>query len=290
MISFNAVLHELTQKLLSLHNEEQARVLALWILEWITGLTSVQLIAQKSLSFTKEQEELLAYVIECYVHKHMPLQYIFGNVPFLGLTITVHPHQLIPRPETEYWCSLLIECLNNLKKQALTILDMCTGSGCIALALAHHLPESIVYAVDISPEACRLATLNKEKNNIQNVVILQSDLYTALPSSLLFDLIVSNPPYISRQEWEYLDPRVKLWEDPHALIAEHHGLALLEGIIDQAPDWLQKNTKRSLPQLVLEIGHTQGKTVKELCEQKGFHKVCIGKDLAEKERFVFAYF
>lgn len=292
MNTISEILYRITQELAPLYSsKENALSSAWWILELITGLSSVQLLAKGSLILRAEQERQLNFILEQHIQHHMPLQYIAGSVPFLDLSITVRPPVLIPRPETEYWCSLILECLKKLKNQPLSILDLCTGTGCIALSLAHALPTAHVYAVDISSQACTLAQENKEKNGIENVTIIQSDLYTSLPPELSFDLIVSNPPYISEEEWDTLEPLVKEWEDPQALLAEHHGLAILEALIKEAPQWLKKNTEVSaqkVPQLVVEIGHTQGPAVKQLFEKAGFKNIIVRKDLQEKDRFVTA--
>ncbi len=278
------IMHELTPVY---HSKEHALWVAWWILELATGLSRTQLVAKGSLVLQPDQEKKLTFILEQHIKHHMPLQYLAGSVPFLDLSITVRPPLLIPRPETEYWCSLIIECLKKLKNQPLTILDLCTGTGCIALSFAHTLPAAHVYAVDIAAQACALAQENKEKNSISNVTIIQSDLYTSLSSGLSFDLIVSNPPYISRSEWQALEPMVKEWEDPQALIAEAHGLAIIEAIIQEAPQWLKKPIP-NIPQIVIEIGHTQGPAVKKLFEASGFKNSVVHQDLQGNDRFVTA--
>jgi release factor glutamine methyltransferase len=289
MVPIKTLVDSLVEQLLPVyHSRDQALPYAWWILEYVTGKSITSLIAQGSLELSLKEKQALATIIENHVKKHMPLQYIFGTVPFLDLTITVRPPILIPRPETEYWCSVLIEQVKQLNNQAITILDLCTGSGCIALAFAHAFPAAAVYAVDISPQACALAQENKENNKILNVTIFQSDLYSALPP-VKFDLIVSNPPYISKEEWSKLDPMVKQWEDPQALIAEHEGLSIITEIISQAPQWLKNNPEfqeLGLPQLALEIGHNQGPAVKEILRLNGFKNIHIVSDLAGKDRLV----
>jgi release factor glutamine methyltransferase len=284
-------LTHITQQLLTIHDKSQASIDAWWILEWITGLSHAQLISKKNLKFTAKQQILLNEVLYKHIDQHMPLQYIFGTVPFLDLTLTIRPPTLIPRPETEEWCSWLIAQLKQVQTQKLTILDLCTGSGCIGLALAHALPYAQVYGVDISDKACTLAQENSAKNTVTNSTILTSDLYSGLPKCIRFDLIVSNPPYLSREEWLNLDPGVKEWEDRHALVAEDNGLAIIKAIIRQAKHWLHHRAdfhNHNVPQIALEIGYNQGQLVRDIFIASEFSNITVRKDMAHKDRLVTA--
>ncbi len=274
-----------------LYPADQAASIARWIVSWVTGFSSTQLITRQHTTLSTRQIQLLYELLHEHVVEHKPLQYLFGHVPFLGLDILVRPPLLIPRPETEYWCSHLISQLLPIKAP-LVILDVCTGSGCIATALAHFLPHAKVYASDISPLACALASENALKNG-SAVTVFQSDLFFSIPSDLRFDLIVSNPPYISRKEWHQLPESVKKWEDPKALWAPKQGLGLLDEIITQAPLKLKPHSeliKHHIPQLVVEIGYKQGKLVEEIFHKAGFTAVMVHQDLAGKDRFVMGEF
>jgi release factor glutamine methyltransferase len=124
---------------------------------------------------------------------------------------------------------------------------------------------------------------------IKNVTFIHSDLFSGLPPSTRFDLIVANPPYIAHEEQEELPLSVKQWEDPQALFADNKGLALITAIIEQAPHWLSNNTlleKHNLPNLAIEIGHTQGAAVIELFINRGFTHVECLRDYAGKDRVV----
>lgn len=278
------------KQLNKLYTDDEQISVAHWLLEWVTGMSAAEVTAHSATQLTNTQQELLKIALHEHVVEHKPLQYIFGTVPFLSLTLTVRPPVLIPRPETEYWCSYLIEKLQQLPNQQLTILDMCTGSGCIALALAKALPDAKVYAVDKLDKACELAKENAQKNGL-SINVVQSDLFLQLPNDLRFDLIVSNPPYIDTQEWETLPESVKQWEDPSALLAHEHGLALLKQIINQAPAWLTKNPLMyRLPRLVVEIGYNQGKLVRDIFSRAGFTAIEVHKDLYGQDRFVTAEF
>ncbi len=139
-----------------LYCKDEAVSVARWVISWVTGMSAAELISHSQQQLTTAQMALLTSSLNAHITEHKPLQYIFGSVPFLGLDIHVRPPVLIPRPETEFWCSWLIKQLQEMSPRPLTILDMCTGSGCIALSLAHSLPYASVYAADISQEACAL--------------------------------------------------------------------------------------------------------------------------------------
>ncbi|MEX0672093.1 MAG: peptide chain release factor N(5)-glutamine methyltransferase [Candidatus Babeliales bacterium] len=258
-----------------------------WILEALLGEPKEKLIGQKSFGLTEEQEQTLAEWLTWLIDKKMPLQYLFGFVPFGDIEILVQPPILIPRPETEEWIYGLIQKLHTLSNQELTILDLCTGSGCIALALADALPTAHIYATDISKEALNLASHNAHHTGLINVTFLQSDLFETIPKNVQFDLIVANPPYIDEAEWKTLDPSVRDWEDKKALIADDHGYALIKKIIDEAPAFLNYNEEliyKKIENLWLEIGHQQGKTTKELLKKRGYATIAIQKDLSGKDR------
>lgn len=195
-----------------------------------------------------------------------PLAYVIGTVPFLGLELAIRPPILIPRPETEWWCELCIERLKKRQASPVKILDMCTGSGCCALALAHAFPESAVYAVDINPEAIKLARENAEKNSLSNVTFIESDLFTRVSPEFRFDCIVSNPPYISEKELVTLDRSVALWEDKRALIAPEEGLLLINKIVEALPQRLALGGEAWI-----EFGAEQASSVSMLAQQlEGF--------------------
>lgn len=284
------LLHEITHHLQPLYDSKVTAAQNAWyLLEKLTGLVEEQLIVVKEIALSDGQEKTLRNWLEQLINQHMPLQYILGSVPFLDTTIFVEPPILIPRPETEEWCAKLIETLkkNNLKK--LTILDLCTGSGCIALALAKAIPESFVTGTDIHEKALALAEKNRASNNITNAEIIYSDIYTGIPAGKKFDIIVGNPPYIALDEWQNLQPEVKDWEDKTALVAPEQGLAIISKIIAQAPQFL-KGSNITMPTLWLEIGYQQGKIVKAMIEQAGFTKVAILQDLYGNDRVVTGYY
>ncbi len=195
-----------------------------------------------------------------------PLQYIIGETDFMGLTFAVSPHVLIPRPDTEILCE---EAIRRIGKRAVRVLDIGTGSGALACAIAKHCPQADVTAVDISPEALETAKANAERNGVQ-VRFLLSDCFEAVRGEA-FDMIVSNPPYISDAEMEALEPEVL--SEPHlALRADDNGLAFYERISREAGEFLVPGGW-----LLFEIGWQQRDAVMALV------KAHIGEPFAMKD-------
>ena len=262
---------------------------AWWMIESVTGKTHAELIAERDITFTDEQITTLETYIKKQLEEKEPLQYLLGRVPFDNIEILVEPPVLIPRPETEEMCYKIIDMLNKLEHKNITILDIGTGTGCIAITLAKILPEAKLYATDISSEALALAEKNAKFNNTANITFLKSDVYENIPSNITFDFIVSNPPYIAEKEWEALDESVTKWEDKRALVAQKEGLELIERIVEQAPKFLKINQEmesQKTPRLMIEIGHLQGPAVKKIFQNTGFVDIIIGKDIENKDRFV----
>jgi release factor glutamine methyltransferase len=278
------------QQLLTVYDDALlCRQYAWWTLETILNKSKAQLITAEVLVLTNEQQATIAHwLTELIVHKK-PIQYLIGWVPFCDVDILVEPPILIPRPETEEWCSALIERLKNLKNQQITILDLCCGSGCIALALAHAMPQATVYAGDITPAAIALTKKNIAHNRVSNVVVVESNLFSAIPGPVKFDLVVTNPPYIAESEWPALDESVREWEDKKALCASDEGLAIIKKIIEEVPRWIVYNEEidmRNIPQLMIEIGYQQGPVVCALMRHANYMNVNIEKDLEGKDRVV----
>lgn len=297
--SVNALLTSIKERLLERYDDTMlATQYAWWMLEAITNRTQIELMLDQKIALTHEQQKKVEAWIHAQVIDHEPLAYLIGWVPFMDFKIICKPPTLIPRPETEEWCSELILSLNRLPSSprlrrtdgtGLNILDLCTGSGCIAIALAKALPYATLIATDISEDALALARENAQLNKVSNITFIKSDIYKQLDPTLTFDLIVSNPPYIASEEWKSLDISVTKWEDKKALEAPDHGLAILKEIITNAPQRLRTNAQHNQPRIVVEIGYQQGPAVKEIMETAGFKHVEIKKDLAGKDRTVWGY-
>jgi len=262
---------------------------AWWMLEAITQHDQAHLVASGDITLTPQQEAQIDDWCIKIIQQHMPIAYLLGAVPFNDIEIVVHPPTLIPRPETEEWTVQLIADLQKIKYKSITIIEPCTGTGCIALALAHALPQAMVWATDISLQALALAHKNARHNNVDNVTFVHSDLFKQIPIHIRADIIVVNPPYISEQEWQTLDTSVTKWEDKQALVAPDDGLAIIQQIIKQAPQWLQINKELSqheIPQLMIEIGHTQADAVVALMKDAHYNAIHVHKDLEGKNRVV----
>lgn len=260
-----------------------------WLLQAITGKNDIALISNGHIELGINEENQLNDAIDKLINQNMPLQYLLGSTPFAGLDILIKPPVLIPRPETEEWTITLIEQLKPIHNEPLWILDLCTGSGCIALALADAFPKAKVYGTDISDGALSLAQENARHNHIPNVEFIRSNLFDQIPAHFTFDLIVGNPPYIASWQWDTLDNSVKLWEDKNALIAQDDGLALIKKIIKDAPSFIKSNKalqSKKIPQLTLEIDSTQGIVVTNYMKEHYYNHICIQQDLAGKDRVV----
>ncbi len=205
-----------------------------------------------------------------------PLPYIIGQSEFYGLTFTVTPDVLIPRPETE---TLVEAALAWLKMHPVsTAVDVGTGSGCIAVALAVHAPSLRLYATDISPAALQVARANAERHNVaERLTFLEGDLLMPLPEPI--HLIVSNPPYVTEEEWDALPLSVRR-EPRTALLAGADGLDAIRRLLAQAQRRLRPGGL-----MLVEIGERQGQAAQALA-QAAFPKaeVTILPDLAGKDR------
>lgn len=205
-----------------------------------------------------------------------PMAYIFGEKEFYGITLSVNPAVLIPRPETELLVDLVLAQLPI--NRPCRILDLGTGSGAIAISLASLRPRAQIVAVDNSMAALQVAQANAHRLGLTNLDFICSDWWQAVPPTPLFDIIVSNPPYIARQD-PHLQQGDLRFEPVTALAAEEQGLADLRNIISLAPHYLTKSGM-----LWLEHGYDQGERVRKLLIETGFDSVTTHLDLGGMER------
>jgi release factor glutamine methyltransferase len=213
---------------------------------------------------------------------HEPVQYITGQQEFYGLTLKVTPAVLIPRPETEHLVEAVLKLLPT--NQPLKIADIGTGSGAIAIALAAHLPQAEITALDISPEALAVATTNAREHSVADRIrFLQSDLLSALDrEGETFDAIVSNPPYVAETDRATLHPQVRDYEPAAALFAGETGLDIYRRLIPQA-----HNVLKPTGLLALEIGHDQQNAVASLLQT--WHNPSFINDLQNIPRVALAW-
>jgi release factor glutamine methyltransferase len=226
-----------------------------------------------------------------------PVQYIIGHVDFLGLRITVGKGVLIPRPETELLAQEVIRLVRGqyagtkrqeenssllMSQPSLKILDLCTGSGCIALVLAREFPAAEIYAADVSKRALKYAKKNARLNGVSNVTFLEGSLFGPA-KNLLLDLIVSNPPYIRTADLAGLQREIREWEPVNALDGGPEGLDFYEEIFSGARAHLKKNGS-----VIVELGFGQADEVGKIARQSGFSSLEITKDYAGIERILKA--
>jgi len=207
-----------------------------------------------------------------------PIQYLIGYVPFYGLKIHVGSGVLIPRPETELVVEEVIHQMRPKATSPLTFLDLCTGSGCIALSIARHFPDAVVYGVDASEAAMVYATQNALANDVPNVRFKLGDLFEPV-NALHFDCIVSNPPYVSHDEIKTLQREIREHEPISALDGGRDGLDFYRKIFRDAPAHLKDSGS-----LMLEIGFGQSAAIRSLALSAGFTQLNFIKDFAGIER------
>lgn len=209
----------------------------------------------------------------------VPLQQILGSQEFMGLDFFVNEHVLIPRQDTETLVELVLQEQKDSNRK---LLDVCTGSGCIAISLAVKGGYESVTATDLSEEALNVARKNAQTHHA-NVAFYQGDLFAALPQQEAgtFDIITSNPPYIPTAVIATLEPEVREHEPMMALDGTEDGLLFYRRIAKEAGSWLKPDGA-----LYLEIGHDQGAAVSALLQEAGFAKVRVIKDLPGKDRVV----
>lgn len=210
--------------------------------------------------------------------RYEPIQYIFGQTEFFGLPFSVNSDTLIPRPETEELVELII---NENNKSGLKILDIGTGSGAIAIALAKHLNKADVFAWDFSQGALDMAKHNAERNNVQ-VEFNKVDVLDDYPKDIKYDIIVSNPPYVLESEKNVMEQNVLAYEPHSALfVPDADALLFYNRIADIALDALRPGGK-----LYFEINQVKGDKTMEVLRKKGFKEVVLFKDLGKNDRMV----
>ena len=253
------------------------------LLEYICHTDRNELIVHGDRECSDLEEQFYRMTIDRRA-SHIPLQHITGVQEFMGLTFKVNEHTLIPRQDTEI---LVEEAMRHLS-DGMRILDMCTGSGCILLSLLKYSNECEGIGIDISGKA--LAVARENASHLQlDASFLEGDLFTPLADFVsekttdrLFDMIVSNPPYIETAVIDTLMPEVREHEPVLALDGMEDGLHFYRRIVSEAPAHMRKGAY-----LFFEIGCEQGEVVKTLMQEGGFEQVEILKDYAGLDRVVY---
>lgn len=229
-------------------------------------------------------EEHHAALYDAYITKRcgkMPVAYITGTKEFMSLNFFVNENVLIPRPETEILAEEAITLLSGRDKPEL--LDLCCGSGCVGVSAAEYIPQCNVTFSDISMEAIEVAKKNSAEHQARKrASFIVSDMFDALPAKQ-FDMIVSNPPYITEEEYASLSEEILLYEPRQALDGGTDGLIFYNTIAQKAAQYMKENAY-----LLLEIGCNQAKDVTKLLKQHKFTDISVKPDLAGKDRIIVA--
>lgn len=260
------------------------RLSAELLLSHVLGLKRIELYTQYNKVVPQEQLDKLRDLVK-RAGLHEPVVYLVGRTEFYSMEFEVTPACLIPRPETELLVQRSIEFLRK-RTGPQQVCDLCTGCGIIAAAIAKNVPDAKVMATDISEPALAVAAKNLEKHKLaERIELRPGDLFDPLVPQLdVFDLIVSNPPYVSAEEYEALDKNVKDYEPRLALYAGPDGLDIYRRIVEKVSEFLKPDGA-----LLLEIGYKEGPAVRDLLEKTGvFPSIRIDKDLQGHDRVVTA--
>lgn len=247
------------------------------------SLTRLSLALEPNIQLDEEIKHKFIEALE-RLEKQEPIQYIIGETEFFGLKFRVNEHTLIPRPETEELVQWIVEDVNTNEK-SLNILDIGTGTGCIAVSLAKNLPNAKVYALDVSKKAIEVAKENAKLNNV-DFTFIEADIlnycHSALDAESTFDIIVSNPPYVRFSEKQNMKPNVLEYEPELALyVNDENPLQFYEAIVEFAVHNLNTGGK-----LFFEINQYLGNQMKQLLSEFRFTDVELKKDIFGNDRMI----
>ncbi len=265
---------------------EAPRLSAELLLSHVLGLKRIELYTQFDKPVAPEQRDQLRDLVK-RAGQNEPVAYLTGKTEFYSLELEITRDCMIPRPETELLVQRAVEFLRTRDGLQFAC-DLCTGSGCIAVAIAKNFSAARIIATDISDAALAVASRNVEKHQLaERITLLCGDLFEPLLRPLDvagFDLIVCNPPYVSSAEYDNLDKNVKDYEPRLALHAGADGLDVYRRIVEKIDQFLKPGAG-----LMLEIGYAQGLAVRELLEQTGaFADIKVEKDYHDNDRIVTA--
>ena len=229
----------------------------------------------------EEDKDKIREMLVLRAKKRKPLQYILGEWEFYGLPFKVRENVLIPRADTEILVEQCIQLMREIEEP--NILDIGSGSGAISIAIANELKSSSVTGVDINEDAIKLANENKILNKVENVNFIESNLFEKLDKDFKYDLIVSNPPYISKEEYETLMPEVKNYEPQNALTDLGDGLYFYREISKLVGEYL-----KDTGYLAYEIGYNQAKDVTKILQNNNFDVLSVIKNYGGNDRVVIA--
>ena len=270
------------EKLAHLYNNNEIEALTLMVINEITALSKAQIKAFPEKETTIDQQKTLNETLS-RLQTGEPIQYIFGRTEFYGLPFNVNPSVLIPRPETEELVEWVLTSVGSSQLAASNILDIGTGSGCIAISLKKHLVQSKVAAIDISTNALNTATQNAVLNKV-DINFIQADILNLKSEIeiLRSEIIVSNPPYVTLHDKTQMHTNVTDFEPHTALfVPEDDPLIFYKAIADFAIENLNNDGL-----LFLEINESLGNETVELLRSKGFKNIELRKDMSGRDRMI----
>lgn len=250
------------------------------LLEEVLGLSRVEIVFNLNNSIDNEFLKVLLNALQ-QLKNHIPIQYIIGHTTFCDLKFNVSKDVLIPRPETEELVQWIINDFKNFKK--INVLDIGTGSGCIAISLAKYLPNATVYALDISEKAIEIAKGNAKLNEV-DINFIHADILALQQLNRTFDCIVSNPPYVQQKEKIKMEKNV-LDNEPHTalFVPDNNPLLFYNAIATFAQNHLEKNGH-----LYFEINRAFGSKIKEMLQDNNFKEVILKQDFYNADRMIKA--
>lgn len=279
MQTVNDIKNEIKHTLSPIYNIEEINSFIYIIFEHILRYAKIDILLRKDEKIDDSDYKNITDIVKRLL-KHEPIQYIIGETEFYNLIIKVNEYTLIPRPETEELVDLII---NDNKHRNISILDIGTGSGCIAISLAKYLSNAKVSAIDISNQAIEMAKLNAQNNNVQINFIVQ-DILKIEKLESKYDLIVSNPPYIRISEKDRMHKNVLDYEPHSALfVSDNDPLVFYRTIAKFAKKHLNDNGT-----LYFEINEALGEETKKMLLHLAFKNISVLKDIFEKDRIIKA--
>lgn len=275
----NPIVYYIKQKLHGYYPDSEIVSMAKLLLTQVFGMSVIELYAGKDTSFSENERKRLEDIL-IRLQKYEPLQYIIGVEDFYGMTFEVDRNVLIPRPETE---ELVDWVIREYAGRKIRILDVGTGSGCIAIALAKNLKEAEVTSWDISEGALQVAGRNCRRNGVE-VRLEQKDVLQFTPASEQFDVIVSNPPYITEKEKVEMGANVLEWEPETALFVPDDQPLLFYRQIAA----LGRRLLSSQGKLYFEINREYGRQTIDMLEELGYQNMELRKDISQNDRMIKA--
>ena len=274
------VVHEIRKALQGYYPDSEARALAKLLLVEMLGFSTLELYGGKDRVISEKDRILLMDIIS-RLQQNEPIQYIIGKETFCNLSFMVDKNVLIPRPETQELVEWIL--VDNEGRKGCRILDVGTGSGCIAISLAKKMPKSQVEAWDFSAGALQMAKRNASLNEVE-ICFVKQDVLTFVPESACLDILVSNPPYITESEKTGMEGNVLDWEPETALFVQDDDPLLFYRKIAS----LGRVMLNPGGSLYFEINRAYGKEMVTMLEEMGYTRIVLRKDMFGNDRMIKA--